>query len=469
MTIWQGLGLAASSLLILLAAPSQYFGRQHDDIIYLVASQSLSQGSYRLLTTPGLPLLTMTSPGFPALLLPLALIFGEWVPAYQAFCCLVLATGPWIIWKWLRSELGPDQACLAAVVFGTSPLVLSQSGTVMPEAVYTVLAILLVGSLAKARFRGAGALLVALTQLRPAGLSLLPAVLARPLKERRWTDAGMASGPALLGLGAWWLWAHSAGGVQEARELSLSYAGGNVSHGFMVSLDNARYYLSSWGSCHLPAGLAEGPAGLAVGCCLMALVLAGLARKLKADPTDPNSLLLLAAFAMHLVWTWHYERYLVTLLPWLLWALAGALKTRATAVLAVLLATQTVFHSHRFLRTSPWSAPELSRTYAWIASSGQAPEGLIASPLYVRDGWYTARPSIPLPDDAASADFAAELRKRRAGLVLWQESLDIGTSLSRSSQLSAKLAAAGRHLEDRRFFTLVYENAAEGSKIYALK
>ncbi|MBI4678565.1 MAG: hypothetical protein HY748_13385 [Elusimicrobia bacterium] len=470
MTILQGLGLAASSLLILSAAPAQYFGRQHDDLLYFIASQALSQGGYRLLTTPGLPPLVMLTPGFPLLLLPLALFFGEWVPAYQVFCCLILAASPWLVWALLKKDAGSGTACLIALHFASSPLVLSQAGTVMTEGTYTVLTLLLVAWLHERRSRPAGFLLLALASLRPAGLSLLPAALLRPLKTKRWKEVLWLAGPALLGVAAWSAWSYSVhGAVVEAEEFVLSYGGQPATHPVAVALDNARFYLSTWGSCHLPPAFAEGRAALLAGAALAGLALAGLYRRLRSDVTDPGSLALLGAFAMHAVWAWQYERYLICLLPWLLWAAAAFLRTKAVPVLAALLAAQLLFHSHRFLAASPWSKPELSETYSWIASSATRPGSLLASPLYVRDGYYTARPSVPLPDTADPGSFARLLKERRASLVLWQDRMDIGLTLDKSANLRRKVLAAGRHLEDRRFFRLVYENPREGSRVYALR
>lgn len=472
----QVLGLAACSVLILLCAPAQYFGRQHDDLLYFIAAQALSQGSYGLLTTPGFPPLVMLTPGFPLALLPLALIFGEWVPAYQAFSCLVLAASPWFVWAWLRRVIDPWEAWLIAMIFGTSPFVLAQAGTVMTEGAYTVLTILLLwaversGARPKPRAGRAGLLLLALTQLRPAGLSALPAAIARPFKEKRWKDAAWTLGPTLLGAAAWCLWSYAVSGqVQETAEFALSYRGQPLTHPLAVASDNARYYLTAWGSTILPAAWGSGGPALLAGTALGVLVLAGLRRRLADDVADPAALLLVGAILMHAIWAWQYERYLICLLPWLLLAVATALKRGARPVLAAMLALQCVFHSHRFLKTSAWSYPELARTYERVRPGPGSPPGLLASPLYVRDGYYTGRPSVPLPSAADPEGFARTLRKRRVAVVLWQGDIDIGLSMDGSANLRRELERAGRHLSDRRFFKLLYDDPVEKSKVYGLE
>jgi hypothetical protein len=115
-----------------------------------------------------------------------------------------------------------------------------------------------------------------------------------------------------------------------------------------------------------------------------------------------------------------------------------------------------------------WSRPELSQTYSWIASHSQAPD-ILASPFYVRDGFYTSRPSLPLPDSAKPETFAILLKKSQARLILWQEHLDAGLSIPRSAETFAKLRRIRGHLRNRKLFWQVYENSGEGSRVYELK
>ncbi|MDD5657604.1 MAG: hypothetical protein PHF00_10165, partial [Elusimicrobia bacterium] len=218
--------LSAASAAILRAAPAQYFGRQHDDALYVIASHALASGGYRNLICPGLPPLTMIMPGFPALLLPVTWLWGERFIAYQLFCAAIAASLPWLLWRWLRRRTGAAAALLVALAFAFNPIVLSQSGTVMSESAYAALTILLLAALEARRQAAAGGLLLALTQLRPAGFSLLPAVLAGALRRRDWRAAGLRALPAALAGAAWYAWSWSVSGrIDEFHELSFSYAG----------------------------------------------------------------------------------------------------------------------------------------------------------------------------------------------------------------------------------------------------
>ena len=92
--------LAACALLVLAFAPAQYFGRQQDDVMYLIGARALAMGRYCLLTSPGCPPLTMINPAWPALLAPLAWL-TERVGPFQAASALVLALVPVALWAWL--------------------------------------------------------------------------------------------------------------------------------------------------------------------------------------------------------------------------------------------------------------------------------------------------------------------------------------------------------------------------------
>ncbi|HAM36271.1 MAG TPA: hypothetical protein DEB40_09490 [Elusimicrobia bacterium] len=462
---WAPAALTLASAAVLSAVPAQYLGRQQDDILYVITSHALANGGYRLFTSPGLPPLTMIMPGFPMVLMPITLIFGEFHPAYQIFCGLILAGLPWLLWRWLRRRLGEAESVLIALIFATSPIVLSQAGTIMSEGAYTCLAVLFLAA-AEARSAPArGALLLALTQVRPAGISLFPAALAEPWRTRDWKAALKTALPALLGLSLWWLWSFSvSGGVDEAREWRLSYAGHPWLRPLAVALDNARFYLNAWGANYVPAS-----GSLAAALLLAALAGLGAWRLRREESARPALLMLAGALLMHLFWAWQYERYLIPILPWLLWLAAAGARRRAPWLLAGLLALQLCLHApRRIMGDSAWTRPELSRTYEWIRGHS-SPGDAIASPLYVRDGFLAARPSVPLPDTDDPGRFAELLARRRVRFVITQENLDVGLSQSRTATIQFKLDRALALLQDPGRFRLVYARPEESSRVYELR
>ncbi|MBI5624605.1 MAG: hypothetical protein HY924_12575 [Elusimicrobia bacterium] len=436
--IWTWAVLGGASLWILACSPAQYLGRQHDDILFVIAAQALSYGDYALFTSPGSPPLVNVLPGLPLLLQPVVWLAGDWTPAYQIFSALLMAACPWAAWLWLRRRLDPAAALLAASVFATSPWVLSQAGTVMPEAPYTLLTALLLLALERPGTPGAPWLLLLLSQVRPAGLSLLPAAAARLLARKRLREAVLTLAPALAGLLLWSAWRWRAG------------QGYGAAHPFPVALADILFYLSAWGGCFLPEAWAGGKLALLLGLGLAGLAAAGLARAWRRSPWEPAAVMLVCAVLMHALWGGRHERHLIPLLPWLLWAAAEASGRRASVCLAILLACQLGFHATRRLGGSAWSKPELAATYSWLRSS-RGPADILASPLYVRDGFYASRPSVPLPDAASSEELARLLSGRKVKLVLWQDSLD--------------LPGAAR-LSDRGLFKPVYENEAEQARVY---
>ncbi len=465
--------MAAASLLILCAAPAQYLGRQHDDILYLIASHALASGGYGLLTSPGTPPLVMLTPGFPLLLLPITLLAGEWHTAHQIFCTLILAAVPWIIWAWLKRRLDAASAILIAMIFATSPLVLSQAGTVMTEGTYTLLMalilILMESKTGKTKAPWVGGLLLALIQVRPAGISAIPAVLARPLAERRWKTAAWAVLPAVVGLLLWSVWSYSVyGAVQELEEFSLSYKGHPWLHPFLVAWDNGGFFLSSLGSCFLPARWGSGAPALLAGISVMGLTLRGCWLVWKKNRSDPAVLMLVGGLLMHTIWAWHYERYLIPFLPWILWGVAHALGKRSAPILAVLLGCQVFFQTPRWLGKTAWSNPELLETYDWLKKA-EPTAGILVSPLYVRDAFYTGKPSLPLPITDDSASFAQALQAQKVSFILWQADLDVGLSVDRLATIRKILEQAGSHLKDEQYFRVLYENNDENSRIYQLR
>lgn len=462
--------LAAASLIILSAAPAQYLGRQQDDLLYIIGSQSLTQGGYRLFTGIGQPPMVAVVPGLSILLLPVTWLCGGSLAAYQVFCALVMAGLPWLLWWWLRRRLGEAESALTALVFATSPLVLCQSGTVMSEAPYTVLAVLFLSALETSRWPAAGLLLMGLSQLRLAGLSLLPAALYQAWSKGGWRARSWSLAPAGAAALLWYSWSHAvskgAGEFHQA-ELLDSYAGGRSWRPLAVAFDNARFYLAEWGSCFLHPSW--GGAGVFVGAVLAAFALRGAWRVWPEERARPALLMLAGAAAMHAFWPWQYDRYLIPLLPWLLWLLAAGAAGKARWLLAALIVLQLGFHSHRWvLGSHSWRVPELGRTYDWLRSR-TGPADAITSALPVRDGFLCARPSLPLPQTVDAQVFADELRRYRVRRVLWQEGLDVGLSLPQDAAVTRRLRSVRAILDDSRRFRLVHEETAEKARVYELR
>ena len=462
---------AAASVAIILSSPAQYLGRQHDDLIYIIGSHALAGGGYRLFTSPGAPPLTMINPGFPLLLLPVTWLAGERFVFYQIFCAAILAASPWLLWLWLRTRLSPPQAALVCLLFGSSPLVLSQAGTVMSEAPFLLLSLALLMALdSPDPDSWAAGLLLGITQLRTAGIAIVPGVLARPLRRRSWARAARTLAPAAAGMILWSLWSQSvSGGVHKIQEFKFLYGFHPVGHALVVAADNARYYLCAWGSSFLPARWGGGSAAAALGAALSALSFRGSLLLLRKDASEPALWMLAATALMHAVWPWHYDRYLILPLPLLLWTAGRGLGRLAIPSLALLLAAQLGFQSRHWLgaRTA-WAKPELSETYSWLKSRAK-PADVLISEINVRDGFYAAMPSLPFPPAKDPADLARILRVSRARFILWREGEDLGLSDERSAAIRLKLEDDARFLKGSRLFRLVYRNAREQSSVYEVR
>jgi hypothetical protein len=412
----------------------------------------------------------MINPGFPALLTPLALLAKENWGIYQAFSALILAAAPWLLWLWVRRRLDRPKSLLVCALFALSPLVLCQAGTVMSEAPCLLFTIgLLIALEAPPSATSAGAWLLAATQIRTAAMACLPGVLARPVSKRNWGSAALIAAPSLIGAALWSAWSRSRTGAaqQKIEELAVSYAG-NIGRVPAVAWDNAKYYLASWGASYLPPRWARGPAAAALGAILLAVAFQGAVRIWRRDRCQPALWALGGTILLHALWPWQYERYLIMPLPFLLWCLCEGLGRSAVTVLALLLAGQAAFQSRVWINGDhDWTRPELSRTYDWLRSNTRA-EDIVASTMYVRDGFYAGRPALPVPAGSDAASFYGVLHSHRVHYVLWQEGLDLGLSLDASSVVRGQLDRDAAALEDRTRFKPVYSDPEEHARIYEL-
>ncbi|MFI5348467.1 MAG: hypothetical protein ACHQ2Z_02900 [Elusimicrobiota bacterium] len=457
--------LAACVLLVLAFAPAQYFGRQQDDLLYFIGARALTMGRYCLLTSPGCPPLTLINPGWPAMLAPLFLLTERPGP-FQAFSALILAAAPVAVWAWLRRREDETTALLAAALFASCPLALSQSGVVMTEAPYLLFFLAMLACVEKRRASAAGAWGAALLLTRTSGLAVMPALLLPFARARRWKDAARAAAAPILASALWaaWSWSKSRT-VGKFDLLPATYGAGGWAKPFAVAAANARFYAAEWGGCFLPPALAEGAPAMILGAALAVASAWGVARALRRRADDPAAWALLGTAALLAVWGWQYERYMIPLLPLLLWALASGLGRAAKPALAVLLALQLGAQTlPRLGRPSPWGRPELARTYAWLAR--QPAPNLLTSTEPVRDGWLSGLPNTPVPDAARDEDFAPALKAAGVRYVLRADGQDYGLEHDESSAVRRGVERMYRRLEDPRRFRKVHEEPDERAAIY---
>ena len=457
--------LAACVLLVLAFAPAQYFGRQQDDLLYFIGARALTTGHYCLLTTPGCPPLTLINPGWPALLVPLSFLTERPGP-FQAFSALLLAAAPVALWAWLRRRADEVTALLAAALFASCPLVLAQSGVVMSEAPYVLFFLVMLRFIEKRRAFAAGTFGAALLMTRTAGLAVMPALLLPFARARRWGELARAAAAPLLAWTLWTAWSWSKGRtVGKFDLLPATYAGGAWSKPLVIAAGNARFYAAEWGGCFLPPSWADGALAVALGTALAAGAAWGLTSALRKRADDPAAWSLLGTAALLAVWGWQYERYLIPLLPLLLWALAAGLGKAAKPALWTLLALQLGAQTlPRLGRPSPWAEPELARTYAWLAER-PAPN-LLSSTEPVRDGWLSGLPDVPLPVPARDEDFAPALKAAGVRYVLRADAQDYGLQGDASSALRQTVERLGRLLDDPRRFRKAHEEPAERAAVY---
>jgi hypothetical protein len=457
--------LAACALLVLAFAPAQYFGRQQDDVLYLIGARALAMGRYCLLTSPGCPPLTMINPAWPALLAPLALLTGAAGP-FQAAAALFLAAVPVALWAWLRRRTDETTALLAAGLFASSPLVLSQSGVVMSEAPFTLALLAMLAATESGRAGLAGLAAAALLLTRTAGVAALPALAAGFLRKRKPRELALALLPPALAFGAWsaWSWSriHS---VEKFDMFSFTYGENPLAKLARVAASNALYYASEWGGSFTPPALAGTALAPVLGALLAAAALRGLALALRRRADDPAAWALAGTALMLAVWGWQYERYLIPLLPLLLWALAAGLGRAAKPALAALLIMQLGAQTlPRLGRPSPWAEPELAKTYAWLAA--RPGPGLLVSAEPVRDGWLSGLPSRALPLAERDEDFAAALKAAPGIMILRVDGQNYGLEADETAAPRRQVERAYRRLDDPRFFRKLHEEPAERAAVY---
>lgn len=218
---WLGLVLLGALAVVVGVAvlDTLAVGVMKDDGMYVILARSLATGQgYRYLNLPGAPAATHFPPGYPALLALVSLVsprFPASIVAFKLVNAVLLAAGAIFAARLVRDRIGSQPLALGiGVASAVSIPLLVLSSMVMSEPLFLAMVLALLaalerfaegpGTTRRAMLLGVG--IGASMLVRSHGIALVGAVLVVLAARRRWRDAGIITGVALLCIMPWQWW-----------------------------------------------------------------------------------------------------------------------------------------------------------------------------------------------------------------------------------------------------------------------
>jgi hypothetical protein len=344
-------GLIAGYITLLRA---QAAGTFHDDGIYLVTAKALAEGrGYRIISIPTEPpqtkypillpwvlsLVWRIYPSFPA-----NLVWLRFVP--------LIATLTWLCLSWLllrRVGASKSETAVITLLTAASPWTAFLSTTPMAE---TLFAAFLAGGLlmitrlhhgdgTRADAFLAGALVGAAVLTRMAGVAPALAGVLTFVPRRRWATAFQYSAGAALVTLPWFWWVmrqEAAATPVETYYSAANYASWNIVASYAWSEKLVVLGMNAiQGGLALPSvwGFQTSSAMLVLPVAATVLVL--MSRGLWRARAEPCAMLVAAYCTIHAMWVWPPLRFVVPVVPLLLWFLfVGMGRSRRLGCVAAL-------------------------------------------------------------------------------------------------------------------------------------
>ena len=365
--------LLAWAYLVALRAPA--VGTFHDDGIYAVTARALAEGrGYRILSLPDAPPQTKYPILFPwllSLIWRLAPGFPENLPWLRAVPLLSTVAWLWLSWR-LVQQCGGSRRTATTIVLVTalSPWTLFLATALLSETLFAALltAALLVltatpASIGESRrlCALAGLLSAASLLTRAAGVAVVAAGLGWLLSRRRWSDAAVFAIVAGVVVAPWGWWvAMQNQVVGESYYSATPYGTWNIVSSYswpekvQVLLGNVVF------SAAAPATLwGIGLNAIVIGVCL-ATVVPAVIRGLWLTRANPLGWCVAVVIAMNVMWVWPPQRFIVPIVPLVLWQVSVALRGAPQVVVVALVASLGV--------CGAWRTVEVVRKAQWAGA-----------------------------------------------------------------------------------------------------
>jgi hypothetical protein len=298
----------------------------NDDAMYILLSRSLREGGFHSIHLVDAPVHTTYPPVFPALLAVVASVAGESTDAFVAMNIALAVLALALFFAVARRRWPPPVALGALAIAASSPALQTIAGAVMSEPAFLAFTGLTLWLLAsqpvttgRVALACACALLAALT--RTVGATLILAVVALLLLERRWRFAAAFAGivgATVLGA-ALWLRAHAMP-APAAEYIADAMGTGHVVSanplvviGRRVGINGAQYAQDLVWSLAFPTirgTLVDNLIWLSITSVALAVGVWVFWRRWRIA-----ALLVLVYGALILVWQWAVGRFLVPMLP----------------------------------------------------------------------------------------------------------------------------------------------------------
>jgi len=343
--------LGAGHLLLTLVTflPQPHTGG--DNAAYISLGQSLlTQFSYSSLWDPATPPHTQYPPVFPAILAAGMLVGLQPFASLKILISLMSAGAVAATFVWLRNRRRPVLALGIGVLLALSPGVLELAHWILSDVPFWFFTMLALWGFERlrpelrARFLMATAAVALAYFTRSAGLPLLLAAFAWLSLKRRWSQLAIVAATTIPLAFLWWLRARSQGGVDYISQFwfvnpySPELGRIGLTDLFGRAAENAIKYVR----IHMPILLTgrQNPAALLVSVGIYGLALAGWIRRMRRPALTELFTPLYAGLL--LIWpaVWSGERFLLPVLPLILFYAADMLvrlvhRVRRGATLAV--------------------------------------------------------------------------------------------------------------------------------------
>jgi hypothetical protein len=480
------LGIAASFYLSLW--PFHYVGATEDDAMYVLNARSLTKGHYGKLNLPGNPPETLALPGYSLFLAPFVYAAGGHWQSLKIITPLLLLLLAFALARWMQPA-EPGSVVLGTIaLFLFNPTVVVMSDMLFSEPFFLVLFFLALHDLdpaitvSRPAFRPRLAIVLSwLAMTRPEGILLTAAVAGYLARRNDWRRLMLLTTLPFATVALWAVRNYRvSGSVSEYAATLGGWPAGwgpKISTAFSQGIQFLKMVLSTLA----PSPLHQ-PVIQAIWWAAVAFLIAfALWQVYRRHPGRPSLQILLAFMALylaiHLLSPVSESRYAIILLPFLLGFAVSAVRRNwpsdplrqvlgcigMSLIVAIYLTQDLGLALRNRTQPQPYFNRYPTETITWLRAH-LPPDARILTNKPHMVALYTQRYTWTAPELTDLASFHGLLVENGIGWVVLRPQ-----NLSYLGRLRIWLTIDHWLRQPRSGFELIFDNANEGVRVYAVQ